>query len=296
MFKSITMTAVAALLAGPAFAEGVSFARLSYDYSSYDSDDFDQVDAGLLHGEVEYEISQFLLTAEILNFSIDGDNVSTTYGASGAYVFSPEALAGLGLFATDPDEGDTITGFEAFGQYETAQFGAAINLSQGDLDEDNLTTVLIGEASVIPAVTLGASATTQSEFDGTDYKLVAEYEDGPIFARATIDTFSEDDGGLFGVRGTYDIAPQIRASAAFQTLYGDDFIDLSVIAIGGGYQFVDDLWFDASFGVIQSDSFDDDISVIQASLTYETGARKRLDARFSQAALDDVQAGFGFAF
>lgn len=295
MFRSITMTAVAALMAAPAFADGVNYARLSYDYSYYE-DDSDDLDLGLLQGSVEYEVSQFLLSAEVLNFSRDGDNVETFYSASGAYIFTPEALAGIGVFGSNPEVGDSTSGFEVFGQYETPQFGAAINVSQADTDEDNITTTLYGEAAVAPGVKLGASLSTQSEFDGTGYSLIAEYDEGPIFGRATIDSNSEDDGGLFGVRASYDITPQIRAAAAYQTSYGDDFVDLSVFAIGGGYQVVEGLWVDASFGVIDGDVFADEVNHVQASVTYELGTQKRIDDRFQQAALDDIQAGLGLLF
>lgn len=296
MINSIKMSAIVMLVAAPAFSEGASFGRFSYDYSSYESDDFDQFDVGLLQGEAEYEVSQFLLSAKALSFSVEGENVVATYDVSGAYVYSPEGLAGLGLLSIVPDEGDTVTGFEVFAQYETPQFGAAINLSQQDVDEDNITTFLISEFAVSTGFTLGAAVTTESEFDGTTSRLVAEYDDGPFFARVTNDAFSELDGGLFGLRGSYDVAPQLRASASYQSYYGDDFTDISAIAVGGGYKISDTLWFDASFGVIQSETSENDISLIQASLTYETGARKRLDDRFAQATFDDFVAGFGTAF
>lgn len=296
MFRSMTMTAFAALMAAPAFADGVTYGRLSYDFSNYDNDAGAEFDFRFLQGDVEYEISQFLLSGQILNFAAEGDNIGTSYGAAAAYKFAPEALAGLGVFAFDPDFGDTTNGFEAFGQYETAQFGAAVNVAKSDVDEDNVTTTFFGEVAAAPAVRLGASLATESEFDGTGYKLIAEYNEGPVDARTTIDGNSELEGGLFGVRGTYDITPQIRAAAVYQTTFGDDFAEQDVIAFGGGYQLVEGLWFDASYGVIDGEFFADDVTHLQASLTFETGSRQRLDSRFSQDAIDDAQAGFGVGF
>ncbi|WP_341368879.1 hypothetical protein [Yoonia sp. BS5-3] len=296
MFRSITMTAVAALMAAPAFADGVTYGRLSYDFSDYDADASGEFDVRLLQGDVEYEISQFLLTGQIANSAVNGDNVGTGYGASAAYKFAPGVLAGLGLFAFDPEIGDTTNGFEAFGQYETAQFGVAVNISQADFDEDNITTTFYGEAAIAPAVSVGTILSTESEFDGTAYKLIAEYNEGPIQARSTIDSNSEFDGGVFGVRGTYDITPQIRAAAVYQTTYGDDFVEADVFTIGGGYQLVDGLWFDASYGVINDETIADEVVHLQASLTFETGSRQRLDSRFSQDAIDDQLAGFGLGF
>lgn len=295
MFRSITMTAVAALLAGPVFADGVNYTRLSYDFTNYDSDFGLEGDASLLQGTVEYEISQFLLSADILNLDFDGSS-STAYGVAGAYMFTPEALAGLGVFGNDPDSGDNTTGFEVFGQYETAQFGVGLNVTKDDTDEDNVTTTLVGEAEVTSGVTLGASVATESESDGTDYVLSADYDLGPIEARAAVSGTSEDDGGLFGVRGSYEFTPQFRASASYQTSYGDDLVDESVFTVGGGYQIVDGLWFDANYGIIDSDDYSDDIDRIQATLTFETGTQKRIDRRFSQASIDDLQAGAGVGF
>lgn len=298
MLRSLTFTAVAALMAGPVMADGVNYARLSYDFTNYDDDAGGEADIGLFQGDVEYELGQVLLSAQILSITTDFGSSATNnaFGAAGAYMITPEALVGIGLFGTDPEFGDETNGFEVFGQYETAQFGVGIDITQFDVDEDNITTTLYGEAEVVPAVVLGASLQNDSEFDGTRYVLSAEYDDGPIFGRGYINGDSEFEGGIFGVRGDYEFTPQIRASAAYTTTYGDDYFDNSAFTVGGGYQVIDDLWVDANFGIIDLETASDDINRFQIAITYEMGDRKRIDTRFDQASIDDLQAGFGAGF
>ena len=298
MFRSITMTAVAALLAGPAFADGVNYARLSYSYTDLqaDNDFFDQ-EIGLFQGVLEYEVSQFLLSADAVSISNEGTGFSDTdtfYTLSGAYMFTPEALAGLGLIFVDPETGDSTTGFEVFGQYQTAQFGVGLNVRQQDTDEDNITTTVVGEYAVAPGITLGAFVSDESDFDTTVYRGSADYDQGPVTARAFVTGENDVDGGLFGVRGSYEITPQIRASASYQTLFGDDFNEDSVYSIGAGYQIVDGLWFDASYGQIDAEDNAADADRIQAVLSYELGGQTRIDRSFQQAIINDGQAGFGF--
>ncbi|MFG5380637.1 hypothetical protein [Yoonia sp. R2-816] len=304
MRRSLTMTAIAALCAGPAFADGVNYARLSYDFTKFDADSV-ETELGLLQGGIEYQTGQFLFTGDALNITADvdaggvgdSDTSSSAYAIAAGYMFTPEVLAGAGVLIAD-EEGDAedTEGFELFGQYQTAEFGVGLNVAKFDADEDNVTTSLYGEFVATPGVTLAGFVITESEFDGSDFNLSADYEDGAIAVRAFYNDSTEDDEGVFGVRGHYEFTPQLRASASYATNLGDDLPDGSVFAIGGGYQIVDGLWVDANYGIVDSDEVSGDIDRIQASLTYELGDRKRIDRRLEQDAIDDLQVGAGLGF
>lgn len=70
------------------------------------------------------------------------------------------------------------------------------------------------------------------------------------------------------------------------------FRDSSTYDIGAGYQLVDGLWIDASYGVRDTDPDTLDVEAIQAVLSYELGEQSRIDRRFRQDGVDDEQAGF----
>jgi hypothetical protein len=90
MLRTLTTTAAIALMTAPAFADGVSYARLSYDFDRYSVDDQD-LDVGTLLGDIEYELGQFLLSAHLAHRSYDdgaGDASQTDYGVSGGWANS----------------------------------------------------------------------------------------------------------------------------------------------------------------------------------------------------------------
>ncbi len=312
MLRTLTFTAVAALMTGPVMADGVNYARLSYDFTNIGNDDFDD-DVSLLQGGVEYTTGQFLLGADLqyVDTELEGiiESQALSYALSGAYMITPEVLVGLGLNGTDVEietdlgdfEGDA-NGFEVFGQYQTSDFGVGVNVVSFDSDEDNLNTTIYGEFSAASAVTLAGFASVDSEdednggSEGTDYYLSGDYEAGDVFARAYIAGNTDADAGIFGVRGHYDFAPQIRATASFATRTGDDASDVSFFTVGGGYEVVDGLWADANIGIVDGDDVAEDITRLQVALTYEIGDRKRLDRRLEQDAIDDVQSAGAFGF
>ncbi|MEJ6404500.1 hypothetical protein [Yoonia sp. 2307UL14-13] len=298
MIRILSTTALATLIAAPATADGLNYGRFSYDFTRYTNDDSDfELDRSVLLGGVEYELGQFLLTADIANLSFDIDDVDLStfvLGASGAYIFSPEVLAGAGLFYTsvDADDGvteveDDATGFEVFGQYVNSQFGAGVNVAKADTDEDNFVTSLYGEFSASPEITLAAIFSTDSEVDGTSYALTAEYETGPIFVRGVYSDFTESDIGVLLLRGHYEITPQIRATAGYEVFTGDDLGDFYTLTGGAGYQITDGFWADARYGILGGDDVSGDPYAAQLTLTYEFGERKRLDQRLGQARSDD---------
>lgn len=171
---------------------------------------------------------------------------------------------------------------------------AAINVAKIESDEDNIVTTVFGEFEASPGVTLGAVVNSQSEFDGSAYTVSADYEAGQIDARSFYSSNTESDSGIFGVRGTYEVAPQFRVGAAFDTITGDDSGDFSSFAIGGGYQITDGFWVDADFGRVDSDGTD--VDRVQIAFTFDLGEQKRIDRSFRQDAIDDAQAGVGAVF
>lgn len=297
MIRTITATAIVALTAGAASAQGLNYARLSYDYNNLD-DGSDDLDVGLFQGEIEYSINQFVLGANVRNLDFDGDGFdgnATFYDAWGGYTISPQALVGIGLTGVSVDDGDDFNGGELFGQYVTAQYGAAARIELDDFDEDNVRGTLYGEYRPSQGLEFGLTIDDNTDVSGSDYKVSADYDDGAIFARAYVEGNTDDDGGIIAVRGHYNFAGAFRASAVLGTTFGDDFDDLTSYAVGGGYQFVEGAWFDLGYGQLDFDD-GDNVDRIQAVISFETGRRLRLDNQFEQDGVDDNSAVFGNLF
>ena len=293
MLRSLSLTAAAAILAGPAMADGINYALIGYDYTNISADGVEDLNTGNLQGAVEYELSEFLLSADVRHVTVEIDSESssaTVYAFGAAYMLSPEALVGLEVLGVEAEDADATTGYGVYSQFQTAQYALGVHVSQQDSDQDNITTNIYGEFVTSDALTLGVQVNSESEFDGTTSYFSADYEQGAIEARTFIISNNEVDGGLFGLSASYQFSAQFRVSAAYQTLYGEDTDDADAFSVGGGYQITDGMWIDASYGQIGGDTYIDGIEIIQASLTYELGDRKRLDRRFAQAAIDDSRA------
>ena len=295
MLRAILTTAVLAVLATPGFAQDLTFGQVDLDYTNISADG-GELDSTALNGDVEFEVNQFLLGASFNNQSLDsGMGSSLTflgYEAFGAYMLTAETLVGAGLIGVDFD-GDDINGFEVFGQYRTDQFGVAINFSR--LDDDGAEfdfTTLYGQAEVTPGVTLGAVVESVSETDGTVYVLSAEYDAGPIFARTYYDGFTDVDGGIFGVRGSYDFTDVISASASYQTSVDDFFGDFTAYTVGAGYEFTEGLYGDFAVGRIDLGG-GDEADLLQIGLSFELGDRRRLDNQIDNAMRIDNEKGIG---
>lgn len=291
------LTTTAIISASVAAADGINYGRLSYDYTNF-SDGTNDVDISVLQGSVEYQVSQFQVYADLTSTAVDngGSFDFQEYAFGAGYLATPEVLLGAGILGFSTDGFDS-NGYELFGQYQTAQFGLGLNVSVPDADFDDETlTQAFGEFTATPAVKLGVALEKYSEEDATLYTLSADYDEGPITARTYINSDSETDGGIFGVRGSYEITQTFRASVSYNTTYGDDLFDISFMGIGGGYRIADGVWFDADFGQISSDLGPEDIDRIQATITLETGEQTRIDRRFLQDSVDDIQAGFASVF
>lgn len=296
MNRLFSTTAFIGLISGAAAADGLTYGYGSYEFSNYDLES-DDIDVSHFVGAVEYEVNQFLLSADFdrLNVSFDGGSEQTTFYSVGvAFKATPEILAGAGLTGIAGD-GDEANGFEVFGQYSTSQFGVALNVAKPSDEDDDVLTNVYGTYQVTPDLAFGVSVRQNSEQDETSYELNAGYKQGPIDVRGAYDGFSDTDAGIFGVRGTYEVTPDIRVLAGYQTIVGDDVgFDLSGFSVGGGYQVAQTVWVDAFYGQISGGAGDIDRLGIQ--LTFETGGRQRIDNAFTQDNIDDQTAGFGGLF
>lgn len=291
MLRSMTTTAALALLAGSAAADGISYAYLSYDYQDFSTDALANPTVTLFQGQVEYELNQFVLGADINNTAIDSD-IGTgdfqEYGFSGAYRVSPQILAGLGMqFFSEGDVDETT--YEIFGQYVADPFGAAINYTFDD--DDNSITGLFGQYAVNAGIDVGAVIFTNSVDDGFDYHISGDYAQGAIDGRVFLAGNSEVDGQTFGVRGNYAFGEAFRATASYETTLGGDFTD-TALRIGGGYEVTEGVWLDASYGQLDLEDIDT-VDVLRALITFEMGDRARLDNEMTQDIVED--AWFGVA-
>lgn len=297
-----TATALVLLMAGPAFADGVNYARFSYDFTRYDNDDIDfELDSNLFQGGVEYTIGQVLLSADIANqdfeFGDELESSSLAYALSAGYFLTSQMVIGGGLIGTSTEleltgfgtaEDDT-TGFEVFGQYIDQQVSVAVNVRNFDTDEDNVTSSFYGEFLATPEVALGGIVETQSEVDETTFLVSVDYESGPVDLRAYYTDSSEDSLGIFGTRGDYYFTNQIRGSAGLEVFTGSDLPEFYSFVFGAGYQIVDGLWADAKYGLLDGDDVEGDPQSVQFALTYEFGDRVRVDRRLEQDRIDDLQ-------
>ncbi|WP_373635533.1 hypothetical protein [Yoonia sp. SS1-5] len=298
MIRTITTTAILALTAGTAMADGLNYARFSYDLNNFSDDSgADDIKTSVFQGEFEYSIDQFVLGANLTNFAVDVSDESslTVYDVWAGFVATPEIMAGLGLTGASFGDEDT-NGAEFFGQYTTDQFGIGVRVAQLDFEEDNISTILNGQVSVTPEVELGAVIWKDSEFDGTGYMLSTDYDNDLIDARAYYQSNTEAESGFFAVRGSYKVADMFRISALYETVVGDEEFDVSFYTIGGGYEFVDGAWIDVNYGQIDFGDEFEKVDRIQAAISFEMGDRLRLDNQFEQDTTDDSLMGSGSYF
>lgn len=292
--KSTTTVLALAIAAAPSFAQELTFGSFGLDYTKL-TDGSDDLDVTVLDGDVEFAFNQFLFGADVVNqdfssdFSLDG--TITSFSAFGAFAVLPEMLVGAGLSTVDFD-GTDLNGYEVFGQYTTAQFGAGLTYIVPDSDSDDVSlTAVVGEAMVTPGVTVGVIYEDFSEFDESFYYLSAEYEDGPVFVRGYYGSVTDIDGSIFGLRGSYDVTDMISVSARLQQVDQLFFDDLTSYSIGAGYALADGFVVDASVGRLEGEG--DEIDLFQVGITYELGGRGRLDKKLFDAAQEDRAGGLG---
>lgn len=307
MKSILTSTAIVALLTAPAMADGVNYNRFSYDATRLqleegsDSVDFNN---GLLQGSLEYTVGQIVLSGDLARgvVSTDPETIETTtfeYAFGAGFLITPEILVGVGATGIDIelDDGSTTldadaNGAELFGQYRTSQFGAGINVSQVDLDEDNVTTTVFGEVSPVPEATLAGFLQDDSEFDGTTYYGTGSFDVAPFQANGFFLGNSDTDVTLFGFGGSYGFTPALSAQVDFASYAGDDAPDLYSVTFGGAYEFTEGFSADLNVGYVDGDDVAiDEVTVFTLALTYEFGDRQRLDNSIEQRLEDDIATG-----
>ncbi|MFA8442792.1 hypothetical protein [Yoonia sp.] len=301
MIKTSITVAALSVLAVPAFAQEVTYGAFSLDYSNISPEDggADDITTFDLEGEGEYTNGQFLIGAGIANdkFEVEDDFEFTvrTLNVYAGYAITPEALVGAGYTSINLDEdgfGDEdINGFDIFGQYQTGAFGVAVNYSRPDEDFDDFDiTTFYAQAEVAPGVTLGGIVESVSEIDEKAYLLSAEYDAGQIFGRGYYVSVTEQDFAVFGARGEYRFDQAISLTAGFESTSGDDFFDYTSLSVGGEYAFAPGVAVSARYTKIDADEGGSG-DIFALGLTYEFGARQRLDQKMADAAFDDLETG-----
>ncbi|WP_342071334.1 hypothetical protein [Yoonia algicola] len=301
MIKTSIAFAALSVMAIPAFAQEVTYGSLSFDYTNTSPEGGSEDDATsvVLEGEGEYTNGQFLIGAGITNDKFELEDffefTVRTLDVYAAYAITPEALVGAGYTNRNFDDGrfdDDINGFDVFGQYQTDAFGVAINYSRPDEDFDDFDiTTFYAQAEVAPGVTLGGIVESISDIDGEAYLLSAEYDAGAIFGRGYYLSATEGDFAIFGARGAYRFDPAISLTGGFETTSGDDFFEYTALSVGGEYAFAAGVAVSARYTNIDSDNGGGG-DAFALGLTYEFGARQRLDRNMSDAASDDLETGF----
>lgn len=298
MIKTSITVAALSVLAVPAFAQEVTYGSFNLDYSNISPEDggADDITTFDLEGEGEYTNGQFLIGAGIANdkFEVEDDFEFTvrTLNVYAGYAITPEALVGAGFTSIDIDDADdNLNGFDIFGQYQTGAFGVAVNYSRPDEDFDDFEiTTFYAQAEVAPGVTLGGIVESVSDIDEKGYLLSAEYDAGQFFGRGYYASATEQDFAIFGARGAYRFDQAISLTAGFESTSGDDFFDYTSLSVGGEYAFAPGVAVSARYTKIDADEGGSG-DIFALGLTYEFGARQRLDQNMADAAFDDLETG-----
>lgn len=320
MYKTSAAVTLAALIASPAIADGVTYAELGYTLNNTSiedgpfSGDFDLRDYRLT-GAIDYELGQWVLSAEVDSLDsagfFGGYYPMRSHQLSGAYRVAPGTLIGLGLGDTNnlgalgyfypmPEPAAT---YEIFGQYRNDMFGAAIShkiydITEGFGPEEWATTTVAAEVNFAGAE-LGMVATQESEEEMMIYQISAAYNQGPIAARVAVIGFDEQDEKLLNLSGQYEFGAGYRALLNYATILDAEYEEVDSVEIGAGYQFGGSVWLDAGIGQHSIDfEFGDseEFDTFFIELNFETGAQERLDRKLQRALDDDLRdlfIGFG---
>ena len=281
----------------PATAQELSYAQFGIEFTNITADGFDR-SVTETTGDVEFTIDQFVLGAAIANRAYDFDSGSDgeilNYSVYGAYAVTPEFLVGAGLTGIDV-ESTELSGYEVFAQYVTPAFGVAVNYQVPDDEADDFSlTSVFGEIEVSPGITIGAIYEDYEYDDIAFYALAGEYEEGPIFARAFYQAYTELDTYLVGLRGSYAINDMFSATAVL--LRSEDYIveEVTGVSLGAEYAVNDAFAVGGEFGRLEGSGNEADF--FSLALTYEMGSQARLDRTMATAARDDRNFGLNAVF
>ena len=291
MLRTLTSAVAVTLFCAPAFSQELDYGAVGLGYSALDGDGVD-FSSTMFEGQIEYSFNQFLLGGELRSQTIDsfgGEGTVTNFNGFVGYTPATEILVGVGIENLRLDD-DEFSGYEVFAQYRTPAFGSAVVYTVPDMDNDDLSiTSYFAQAVVSPSIKLGAIVDDFSSFDETLYYVSADYEQGSIAVRGYYNGLSNEDLALYGVRGTYAYSPMFDLTASiggFQEILSEEG---TTFTVGGSYAFTNSISIDASAGRFFVD--DEDVNSFQIGLTYEVGARKRLDSEMTDAVRRDRNNG-----
>lgn len=315
MYKTSAAVTLAALIASPAIADGITYAELGYTLNNTSiedgpfSGDFDLRDYRL-NGAIDYAIGQWVLSAEI-------DSLTTSSYFSGfslrshqfsaAYRAAPGALIGFGLGDTNtlgpvgyfqPMPEPVLT-YEIFGQYRTDMFGAAINHKIYDVDEnygpEEWAVTTIAAEVTFAGAELGVIALQEAEYDQLVYQISGGYSQGPVAARLAVTSFDELDEKFLSLSGQYEFGESYRALLNYWTLMDAEYVEMDSVEIGAGYKFGNIVWLDAGIGQETYDyefSDSEEFNTFFIELNFETGSQERLDRKLQRGLDEDLLNSF----
>lgn len=303
MIRLFSTTALVCLASLPANAQELTFATGGLEYSSFDEGSGDDLTSTNVFGAVEGSFDQFYLGAEVN--TVDFEEVQyLTYGLSVGYFVAPGALVGaslVGLSETFNSNTFTASGYEVFGQYETGQFGLAVNYSVPYASEDFDLSILqlFAVAEVMPGFEVGAMRESYDEEGQPDYSvhyINAQYETGAITVRGYHLRDSNNDGGFWGANGSYELGNGLSVMGSAETATGEIFgdADYFAYAAGAGYEVAPGIEVSGRIGRITID--ETELSSMGLELTYVLGERARLDRTFLNEARKDLQSGYSGIF
>lgn len=289
MKRILTTTAIVALITGAVAADGVTFGQLSIDRTNFSASGDDR-DVTEFNGEIEYRTGDIFVSGAAENTSAEANNAEgdvRELSVAGGYFITPDVLIGLTAINIDAnDDDETLAG--AFAQYDNGQIGAGIRILQ-NLDSDDTLYLGVGTYQAAPGVELGVALTSSNDADGTRYVISADYDQGPIDARAFVAGDTEVDGSIFGVRGAYEFAGAFRGTASLENASSDDG-DVFSYNVGAGYKIADGAWIDVAVGQVDFDG-GETYDTLSLSLSFETGTQTRLDRAFERDLREDFRNG-----
>ncbi|WP_394177072.1 hypothetical protein [Yoonia maritima] len=296
MLRTLTLTSTFALAANAVAAEGLTYAGLNSDFTHFTKANDDTAIAGILHGAVEFEFSGFILNGDFVGTAFDAevnafDTESQQIFLSAGYRLMPEILVGAGFGVVSGDDYEE-TLYEAYGQYDSGDFGVGVNVIINENDDSF--TSLYSELNTGNIFNVGGVVTVSSIEDyGTDYYLSAGFDDRGSFALAYFTGNTEIDSTLFGLHGGYQVNPQTRVIGGYLTNVGKDSSDVFAFAAGAGYQVADGAWLDATIGGVDLEG-SQLINTFGVAFTFESGERTRIDRRMSADHSDSLMStGYG---
>jgi len=213
---------------------------------------------------IEYRSGAFVGNGTFEMISVNEGNTSSTLtsvAATAGFFVNDAIVVYGGLNYSDTDPGNE-TLFTLGAEYMTGL--ATLGFALGDSNDlRNPVYSFYASYAATDALEFGLFLNDLDNDPITSFAL--NYDDRAIDVIA----YLENDDGLrtLIVDGRYDLGNRFRVSGSYANLNGD--VDL--LSFGGGYQVVNDIWFDASYGRLDGDGVTGTVDVISLGFTFETG-------------------------